>query len=66
MNRFEGNTGGLGAVLALFYNADLPQMANIALNENVRSAVNWLSNNVDDAIAKTCSNTEDLPAWYSE
>ena len=66
VNRFEGNTGGLGAVLALFYNADLPQMASIALNENVRAATNWLANNVDTSLAKTASNPEDLPAWYSE
>ena len=66
VNRFEGNTGGLGAVLALFNNAGLPQMASLALNDKVKSSVNWLSNNVDDSIAKTRSNPEDLPAWYSE
>lgn len=66
VNKFEGNTNGLGAVLALFVNAGLPQMADVALNDDARSAVNWLSNNVDDAIAKTRSNEEDLPAWYSE
>ena len=41
-------------------------MADIAMNEKARSAVNWLSNSVDDSIAKTQSNAEDLPAWYSE
>ena len=66
VNRFEGNTRGLGAVLALFENAGLPQMADVALNDNARSAVNWLSNNVDEAIAKTRSNPEDLPTWYRE
>ena len=66
VDRFEGNTNGLGAVLALFVNAGLPQMADVAMNPNARAAVNWLSNTVDDEIAKTCSNPEDLPAWYSE
>ena len=41
-------------------------MADIALNDDVRSAVNWLSNTVDSSIAKTRSNPEDIPSWYSE
>ena len=32
VNRFEGNTRGLGAVLALFENAGLPQMADVTEN----------------------------------
>ena len=57
-------TAGFGAVLALFVNADLPQMAQIALDANVRAVGTWIANNVDSSVAKTVSNPEDLPAWY--
>ena len=65
VNKLEGNTAGFGAVLALFVTAGQPQMADIALNENVRTVGNWLANNVDPAIAKTRSEAQDLPAWYA-
>ena len=64
VSKVEGNTGGFGAVLALFVNAGLPQLAQIALDINFRAVGTWIANNVDSSVAKTVSNPEDLPAWY--
>lgn len=65
VNKLEGNTAGYGAVLALFVAAGKTDMVNLALNENVRSVGNWLANNVDSSVAKTQSNTDELPRWYA-
>ena len=58
--------GGTGlALMALGYATHASFVADIALNENVRTVGNWLANNVDPAIAKTRSEAQDLPAWYA-
>ena len=47
-------------MLGLFYAAGQQQLAKAALNEQGRAAGNWLSNNLDQSLAKTKSNAEDL------
>ena len=41
------------------------KLVKLALNENVRSVGNWLANNVDSSVAKSQSNTDDMPGWYA-
>ena len=65
VSKVEGNTGGFGAVPALFVNAELPKIAQLTLDANVRAVGTWIANNVDSSVAKTVSNPEDLPAWYA-
>ena len=47
VSKVEGNTSGFRAVLELFVNADPPQVAQLALDANVRAVGTWIANNVD-------------------
>ena len=57
VSKVEGNTRGFGAVLALFVNAGLPQLAQIALDTNIRAVGTWIANNVDSSVAKNPRRT---------
>ena len=60
-DRFEGNTGGVGAAFGLLRVAGIPLPGGLAY----RAAV-ALSNRLPGATAKSCSKREEVPAWWLE
>ena len=61
VDRFQGNTGGVGAAFGLLRVAGIPLPGGLLY----RAAV-ALSNRLPGATAKSCSMREDVPAWWLE
>lgn len=60
-DRFQGNTGGVGAAFGLLRVAGIPLPGGFLYR-----AVVALSNRLPGATAKTCSKREEVPAWWLE
>jgi hypothetical protein len=60
-DRFEGNTGGVGAALGLIRVANIPIPG---ATSQVFRALGWFSNKVLNNPAKTASREEDVPKWW--
>jgi hypothetical protein len=60
-DRFEGNTGGVGAALGLIRVAKIPIPG---ATSPLFRALGWFSNKVLDNPAKTVSPKKDVPAWW--
>lgn len=60
-DRFEGNTGGVGAALGLIRVANIPIPG---ATSPVFRALGWFSNKVLNNPAKTASREEDVPKWW--
>ena len=60
-DRFEGNTGGNSAAIALFKVAGVPVPSPFS---PLFSLASWASNNLLGSSAKTASPPADVPAWW--
>lgn len=60
-DRFQGNTGGVGAAFGLLRVAGIPLPKGLLY----RAAV-ALSNRLPGATAKSCTKSEEVPAWWLE
>lgn len=58
-DRFQGNTGGVGAAFGLLRVAGIPLPGGLAYKAAVA-----LSNRLPGATAKSCSKREDIPQWW--